>query len=808
MNWIAAPFGSAEDLLLTVGVKDIDYTLDAAGNRTAENIYASGSGTPSHSLSRQYNTLGELAKTLDAYSHATSYSYDANGNRTDSTDPLGIVTHSSYDALNRLAQTIQNYQGTDTATANTTTSFAYDSRDNLTQVTDPDSLNTQYTYDGLSDLGQLQSPDTGTSSYAYDAAGNRVTKTDARGVVSTYSYDALNRLTAISYPTSTLNVHYYYDEPNSTTGCASSYPIGRLTRMTDASGTTKYCYDGHGNVVSKTQIPAAGSSGTMTITYSYDSADRWMGVGYPDLSIQYVRDADGRISTIKEPPHPIIVGESDVSVSGISYLPFGPATQYTFDSGKQVLNKTYDANYRATDITGSALTLHFKRDAVGNITAEGNAAGVPTPSETYQYDPLYRLQQVSNASGAPWQSYTYDKTGDRLSKTTALQTPSDTYSYTPNTHHLIGISGYDPSSRSMDANGNTSAFQANGWMYGLGYDDTNRLTLVQQNGATTATYAINGKGERVGKTVAGTQTAFVYDESGKLLYEQTGNANRAYIWAGGTLVATMDNGTTVSYVYTDHLGTPRAVIGTTSGGISTATAGTDTFTSSSTIWTWPWQQNPFGEKPASGKNGYTLNLRYLGQYFDAETGLAYNMFRDYESATGRFPESDPIGLKGGISTYAYVTNSPYSHSDRLGLDDSICMFNPSACQGSGVPPPAPWGGVQTGVSVSYPTDGFLFANSPNPFDTSSYTKWTDDGSVTQEHNALPDYGVSFTICTKNPESPDDDSSCNKTKPKKPKPWTYPDYSVGFKRLGIQINEDGTMCINFGIGIGSPLNAGY
>ena len=32
MNWIAAPFGSAEDLLLTVGVKDIDYTLDAGGN--------------------------------------------------------------------------------------------------------------------------------------------------------------------------------------------------------------------------------------------------------------------------------------------------------------------------------------------------------------------------------------------------------------------------------------------------------------------------------------------------------------------------------------------------------------------------------------------------------------------------------------------------------------------------------------------------------------------------------------------------------------------------------------------------------
>jgi RHS repeat-associated protein len=645
----------------------IDYTLDAAGHRIAEKTYASGSSTPSRSLSRQYNTVGELMKTLDAYSHATTYAYDPNGNRTDATDALGIITHSSYDALNRLAQTIRNYQGTDTATANTTTSYAFDSRDNLTQVTDPDSLTTRYIRDGLNDLGQLQSPDTGTSSYTYDAAGNRITKTDARGVVSTYSYDALNRLSAIGYPTSTLNVHYYYDEPNSTTGCASSYPIGRLTRMTDVTGMTRYCYDSHGNVVSKTQTLTAGSL-TTTVSYGYDAADRLMGVGYPGLSIQYLRDADGRISTVREPPHAIFGGEIEVSVSGISYLPFGPATQYTFDSGNQVLNKTYDANYRATDITGSALTLHFKRDAVGNITAEGNAAGVPTPSETYQYDPLYRLQQVGNASGIPCQSYTYDKTGDRLSRTTAGQTPSDTYSYTPSTHHLIGISGYDPSSRAMDANGNTSAFQANGWMYGLGYDDTNRLTLVQQNGATAATYGINGKGERVSKNVAGTQTAFVYDESGKLLFERNGNANRAYIWADDTLVATVDNATTIDYVYTDHLGTPRAAKGITSG-VSSSSATADTITFNGAGWTWPWLQNPFGERPASGANGYTLNLRYPGQYYDSETGLNYNYFRDYEPATGRYVQSDPLGLFGGqTSTYSYAKNSPALYSDSKGED--------------------------------------------------------------------------------------------------------------------------------------------
>ena len=66
-----------------------------------------------------------------------------------------------------------------------------------------------------------------------------------------YSHDALNRLTAITYPDSTLNVAYHYDEANAVTGCATSFPVGRLTRMIDASGTTVYCHDRRGNIVQK-----------------------------------------------------------------------------------------------------------------------------------------------------------------------------------------------------------------------------------------------------------------------------------------------------------------------------------------------------------------------------------------------------------------------------------------------------------------------------------------------------------------------------------------------------------------------------
>jgi RHS repeat-associated protein len=56
-----------------------------------------------------------------------------------------------------------------------------------------------------------------------------------------------------------------------------------------------------------------------------------------------------------------------------------------------------------------------------------------------------------------------------------------------------------------------------------------------------------------------------------------------------------------------------------------------------------------------------------GQYFDAETGLNYNMARDYDPATGRYLESDPIGLNGGADTFAYAKDNPVMGIDPSGL---------------------------------------------------------------------------------------------------------------------------------------------
>jgi RHS repeat-associated protein len=146
----------------------------------------------------------------------------------------------------------------------------------------------------------------------------------------------------------------------------------------------------------------------------------------------------------------------------------------------------------------------------------------------------------------------------------------------------------------------------------------------------------------------------VYDADEHLIAEVdgTGTTLVEYIWLGDTPVAVLRNGV-LYYVYTDHLNTPRAV---------TDTANT---------MRWTWHSEPFGsslpnENP-SGVAPFKLNLRFPGQYYDVESGLHYNYFRDYDPQTGRYVQSDPIGLAGGYNTYVYAHGGPLNEIDPSGL---------------------------------------------------------------------------------------------------------------------------------------------
>jgi len=620
----------------------IEYMLDNAGNRVKEDTKDAG-GTLKRTLSRLYNQLGQLATVADAQANATDFGYDANGNATSVTDALGRQTHNDYDPLNRLKRTLQDVGGIQAETK-----FEYDALDNLTKVTDPKGLDTTYSYNGLGDLLQLSSPDTGTTTYTYDSAGNRKTQTDARGVTTHYSYDALNRLTAIAYPDNSLDIAYGYDVAQPVCTAGETYAIGRLTRMDDGSGSTQYCYDRFGNLARKVQTTHGVS---FVLRYAYTLGGRLKAITYPDGStVDYVRDAQGNVAEVGVAragnPRQVLLQQA-------AYHPFGPVAEWTYGNGRRMY-RTLDQDYRPLSIEDAGpggLSLGFGYDDVGNLTRQGTAQGATVPKVGFDYDALGRL--VATRDG-PTQvaidGYAYDKTGNRTAHTTALGTQA--YAYPPDSHRLASVAGQP---RGYDAVGNTLASGSRQYVY----SDANRMSQVKQGGVVAMNYAYNGKGEQVRRHVGATNTYTLYDEAGYWLgdYDNAGNALQQALWMDDLPVGLLANGNQLHYVQPDHLGTPRVVI----------EAARDV-----PVWAWDIKGEAFGstvpdQDPDGDAIPFVFDMRFPGQRFDAASGLNYNYFRDYDADTGRYSQSDPIGLHGGMSTYSYVMGMPLYAHDFYGL---------------------------------------------------------------------------------------------------------------------------------------------
>ncbi|GAB3254597.1 RHS repeat domain-containing protein [Chitinimonas naiadis] len=151
-------------------------------------------------------------------------------------------------------------------------------------------------------------------------------------------------------------------------------------------------------------------------------------------------------------------------------------------------------------------------------------------------------------------------------------------------------------------------------------------------------------------------TLYHYDAAGHLVAEtdNEGHTRKEYIYLADTPVAVIDADLSVRYIHSDHLGTPRLL------------------TNASQKAVWAWQGEPFGadqanEDPESTGTKYSFKLRFPGQYYDVETGNHYNLNRDYDPKVGRYVQSDPIGLAGGVNTYGYVGGNPLSYIDSQGL---------------------------------------------------------------------------------------------------------------------------------------------
>jgi RHS repeat-associated protein len=608
----------------------IHYTLDNMGNRTAENTY-DPSSTLKRTHTRVINTLNELSQDINAAGTAavtTTLTYDNNGNVLTSAAPLARNTADQYDALNRLKQITDPNAGI--------TQFTYDANDNLASVIDPLNLTTTYTHNGFGDITQVVSPDTGTSSSTYDSGGNLKTTTDARGALASYSYDALNRVTQVAYSDQTVN--FTYDN--------GTYGVGRLTGAADANHSLGWAYDAFGRVTGFAKL-----IGTViqSVGYAYVNGDLTSLVTPSGQTVVYGY-TNHRITSVTV--------NGTTILSGVTYDPFGPASAWTWGNGTTV-SRTSDADGNPSQLITAGATNGYTIDNASRITAITDS-GLSSNSWTFGYDLLDRVN--SGTSSAITEGYTYDANGNRLTTTGAVPS-AETIATTSN--QLASTSGSIARTYSYDAAGNTLGYGSNTYMF----NQRGRMSQVMV-GTNETDYIYNALGQLIRKSGAGGTTLLMYDEAGHILGEYTGTGAliQETLWMDDTPVATLQpNGSSVAiyYIHTDHLGTPRKITRPSDNGLM-----------------WRWDPDTFGSlvpnnNPA-GLGTFAYNLRFPGQYSLNESGLFYNYFRDYDPQTGRYLESDPIGLDGGSwSTYSYVNNNPISRIDPFGKAGAIPLPAPS-----------------------------------------------------------------------------------------------------------------------------------
>ncbi len=666
------------------------YVLDPSGNRTREEAQRwNGTAWVTETATDYvYSSRCHLDKVVHADGSVTEYAYDCEGNveriwdanhpSNNQTSPASQVN--TYDLLNRLTAVTRPWGGAGGAV----TAYGYDVQDHTVQVTDPNGTVTSHVFSDRDLLTRETSEVAGVVTLAYNEHRKLIQRTDARNVTVENTFDALDRITFKDFPESSLDTTYVYDDP------AVAFSRGRLTavvrdgqaqaftydrfgrRLQDAA--VGYTYDKNGNRLSATY------PGAVTASYGYDFADR-----PATLSL---RDGAGPVQPV---------------VTTSSYKPYGPLAVLTFGNG---LSETrgFDARYFPQGVTvPGRLDWTYTTDDLGNVTQVSDAV-TPGASRSYAYqDFQYFLTQ----GDGPWgtRSWTYDRTGNRLSETRGALT--DTYSYTPN-----AAGGNSPRLATITRGGGGTSdffydeageltFQSRD-VYKLRYSYSGEQRLSQLRSDSDAStqgitrFIYDGRGHLAkstftafgGSVVPETETTSTYSSEGELLHRSllrrrtpSSPRNQPQVQDDGYILYFGDRPaaiyskrlstpaagapsltTKLLYLTTDHLGTP--ILATDEAGAAV----------------WQGGFEPYGED-WNGAQTSGVFLRFPGQWQDEtwqnprmDSDLLFNVFRLYDFTTGRYERPDPLGVGASIDLYGYAHQNPMAMIDPLGL---LCPLNPA-----------------------------------------------------------------------------------------------------------------------------------
>lgn len=571
------------------------------------------------------------------------------------------------------------------------TRYAYTKQGDLESITDSAGNVWGYGYDLRGRKIAAEDPDRGHTDYGYDALGQLTTTTDARDKTVAYSYDKLGRRTGMfnGSTSGTKLAEWIFDTvtkglPTASTRFDQGHAYtNRVTAYDDADRPTTteivipaveqelgvtYTFDNDYTLTGKPRsiaIPAAGGLPREHITTTYND------VGLPDRSIgtrgdgnpsNYVSATD--YSPYGEMLRMVLAAEDSTANVSVGF-------QYFEDTRR--LSQT--ASYRETNTGYLPVTaLAYNYDPVGNLTQITDApGGVATDTQCFTYDYLRRLTQAwtpashncgttaaTAAMGgvAPyWLSWTFDKTGNRLTETnhTTGGDTTRTHAYPvpgqPRPHAVQSVATDSPSGDQLDE---------------YGYDATGNTTTRALAGATsTLDYDIEGRLSEAAESDNGTSN-YVYDADGNRLLKREPDSTTLYL-PGMDLRRDAATGVVTATRYYTHNGTSIAV--RTPGGLTWTLPdhhGTVTATvSSDATKATKRYHDPYGNARGQAPTVWPDSRGYLNAPTDS-TGLTHLGAREYDPTTGRFLSVDPIidtTDPQQFNAYTYSNSNPTTFTD-------------------------------------------------------------------------------------------------------------------------------------------------
>ena len=399
---------------------------------------------------------------------------------------------------------------------------------------------------------------------------------------------------------------------------------------------TNYQYDTNLGLVTET-TQAIGDS-TLNIKRSYTPSGKLHTLTYPSgFMVTYHYNAQsGQVNSV--------TSSKGAIVSDVSYLANSVIEQFTLGNGIQTI-RDYNLSLELQSSDSDTLSLSYQHDRNGNITQiQDNLIADNTVD--YTYDALNRLS--SSEGQGETHDYVFDLDNNRIKHT--VNDATTDYAYEQG-QVLASISTGDKTlTTERDTYGNLTQGEHNGALVTREFNIFNQLIKSTRNGQVT-TYGYNSQRQRIWKQTGDDFIQYIYKgNSEKLLAEYTnGTLTKEYVYAFGKLVAINSLNESMYYVQTDHLGRPQVA------------------TNERKQIVWQAQNKAFDRAVVINQIG-DLNIGFPGQYYDAESGLYCNVNRDYDPTTGRYIQTDPVGLDGGLNTYAYVIGNPVMAIDPDGLN--------------------------------------------------------------------------------------------------------------------------------------------